>query len=164
MLWFDGVLRSYGVFVDSRRSVPSCRPTETTSGAAATASESRASGSCRVGRVECARAAARVGASGPSQPHATIPAKEPAVRPRRSEGFGTRFGASEAPSSGARRVVSLRSHRDRLRTAGAPQRSAALADSRPRSRPQLHQFEPKKRLLTHSFAHCWSSPALRRSN
>ena len=40
MLWFDGVVRSYGVCVDSSRAVPSCH-TARTSGAATTASESR---------------------------------------------------------------------------------------------------------------------------
>ena len=121
MLWFDGVLRSYGVFVDSRRAVPSCRRAARTSGAVRH----------RV-REPGPAVLAELGAWNAPEPRsAWEPAarrshtrqfqqKQPAVRPRRSKGFGKRFGASEALSSGAVRAVSLPNHRDRLRTAGAP--------------------------------------------
>ena len=87
--------------------------------------------------------------------------KEPAVRPRRTVGFGKRFGASEAPASGAVRAVAVLSHRDRLRTASAPREGPRPRQQAPRSKPQVHQIEPGKRLLTDSFAHCWPSPALK---
>ncbi len=155
MLWFDGVLRSYGVFVDSRRSVPSCRPTETTSGAAATASESRASGPRRVGRVECARSAARVGSGGPSQPHAPIPAKRAGRPTSENRGIWSALRSSEAPSSGVVRAVALLSHRDTQRTASEPREGPRLRQQAIDLPRQVQQIERRNLRSSTGIINSW---------
>ena len=92
-----------------------------------------ASGPRRVGRVECARAAARVGSSGPSQPHAPIPAKRAGRPTSEKRGIWQALRSSEAPASGVRRAVALLSHRDKLRTAGAPREGPRPQTAGPRS-------------------------------
>ena len=164
MLWFDGVLRSCGVCVGSRRAVPSCR-TARTSGAGFCRCRRSADQSRRkpniapaVLAIRCvlrAAAADHWGPGGPPQPHAPNPAKRAGGPTSEKRGIWSALPSSAALSSGARRAVALLSHRDKLRTAGAPREGPRPQTAGRKSKPQLHQIERRNLRSSAAIINSW---------